>query len=92
MKIGKNRLWQVLVITAVLSLFINNQSAFADFSGDFAPDKWTYSETDPGFSGSLNSTTMVLTSSDTGPGYNVKGLYSITIPNGASKISFTFSS
>ena len=90
MGVTNKRLKLVAAISATLTLLINGQSAFADFSGDFAPDKWTYSETAPGPSASLNSTTMVLTSADNNNGA-ITGLYSITIPNGASTISFTFS-
>ena len=66
MGVINKRLKLVAAISATLTLLINGQSAFADFSGDFAPDKWTYSETAPGPSASLNSTTMVLISADNG--------------------------
>ncbi len=91
MGVINKRLKLVAAISATLTLLINGQSAFADFSGDFAPDKWTYSETAPGPSASLNSTTMVLISADNGCCTANTGLYSITIPNGVSTISFTFS-
>ena len=90
-KMRKHR--SIFILAVLFAMFNSSQAAFADFSGDFAPDKWAYSETGPGPSGTLNATTMVLTSANNGGGTYPAGLtgsYTIHIPSGVSSISFTF--
>ena len=98
MKISKNNSKKVLVLTALLTLFLfNNQSAFADFSGDFAPEKWTFSTNgtpDPSGSGpigTLTSSEMSITGAD-GPdntGQQI-GSYGINLPSDITEVTFTY--
>jgi len=87
--IKKSKLRFRIVVAIVLAISINSQSAFADFSGDFAPDNWTYSETAEGPVGSITASEMSLTSANNGAAF-AKGLYSIVIPYGVTSISFSF--
>ncbi len=80
----------LMVFIASLAISINSQSAFADLTGDFAPDNWTYSETNAGPLNSITSDEMSLTSADNGVN-DTAASYSIKIPYGATSISFTFS-
>lgn len=87
----KIKLRSKIIVAIMIALSINNQSAFADFTGDFAPDNWTYSETGDGFSGFITTISMALISSDLGMmDAGTKGLYSIVIPHGVTSISFSF--
>ena len=89
------------VIFLVAGLMLAGQTtASADFSGDFAPANWTYSETTAdagGPSGTLSSSQMEMVSANwanTGSAGYVRGStgnYTITIPYDVGLISFTYS-
>jgi len=85
---------QLKVIGLIFAFLASSQaSASADFSGEFAPSKWTYTETDTsqgGPSGSLTSSTMSLTSSDNGTFYSA-GVYSIKVPVNTGLVTFDYS-
>ena len=78
---------------------INLSTANADFSGDFAPSNWTYSETNAsanGPAGTLTSTQMQITSADWNQGDlavvpNTTGAYSAWVPSDIGLISFNYS-
>ena len=80
----------------VLFLFFS-PSASADFSGDFAPAKWSYQESDPsenGPSATLSPSTMQITSADWSSGTAVAGTVGqngIEIPWYLQTISFEYS-
>ena len=80
----------------VLFLFFS-PSASADFSGDFAPAKWSYQESDPsenGPSATLSPSTMQITGADWSSGTAVAGTvsqYGIEIPWYLQTISFEYS-
>jgi len=85
-----NRFKFLTVFIASLAISVNSQSAFADLTGDFAPDNWTYAETNAGPLHSISTEQMSLTSANNGVD-NTEASYSIKIPYGATSISFTFS-
>ena len=91
------------VIGLVIGILISSQGiANADFSDEFAPEKWTYTETDSsayGPSASLTSSTMSITSANysnwTGPQFatpitDQAGVYSIVVPHGTGLVSFDY--
>lgn len=92
------------LIVLILGILVLNQNvANADFSDEFAPSNWTYSETDTsqyGPTNSLSVSTMSITSANysnwTGgtfatPIQNQAGVYSILIPHGTGLVSFDYS-
>ena len=89
------------VIGLVIGILISSQGiANADFSEEFAPSKWTYSDVDTsqyGPSGSISATTMTLTSANY-PGFagdadieNQAGVYSIVVPVNTGIVTFDYS-
>ena len=89
------------VIGLVIGILISSQGiANADFSDEFAPSKWTYSDVDTsqyGPSGSISATTMTLTSANY-PGFagdadieNQAGVYSIVVPVNTGIVTFDYS-
>jgi hypothetical protein len=81
-------------------MLAGHTTASADFSGDFAPSNWTYSETTAhanGPSGTLSSSQMEIVSanwanaSSAGYVYGSTGNYTITIPYDVGLISFSYS-
>jgi hypothetical protein len=88
----------VATVAAVIIFSLGNATqAQADFSGDFAPSNWTYSETNAsaeGPSGTLTTTQMQLTSADWPqlgtPVSNTTASYTILIPASAGMIAFNY--
>ena len=89
------------VISLVIGILVSSQGvANADFSDEFAPSKWTYSDVDTsqyGPSGTISATTMTLTSADY-PGFagdadieNQAGVYSIVVPINTGIVTFDYS-
>jgi hypothetical protein len=94
-----NRRKKVIALVATLML-LGHGTANADFSGDFAPSNWAYSETTAhanGPSGTLSSSQMEMVSANwansAAAGYasGSKGNYTVTIPYDIGLISFTYS-
>jgi hypothetical protein len=92
------------VLGIVFLFLISSQAtASADFSDEFAPSKWTYTETDTsqyGPTNSLSATTMTISSANysnwTGPQFatpieDQAGIYSIVVPHGTGIVSFDYS-
>lgn len=92
------------VIGLVIGILISSQGiANADFSDEFAPSKWTYTETDTsqyGPTNSLTATTMTISSANysnwtggnfTTPVTNQAGVYSIVIPVNTGIVTFDYS-
>jgi hypothetical protein len=89
------------LIGLVIGILISSQGvANADFSEEFAPSKWTYSDVDTsqyGPSGSISETTMTLTSADYPGGAgdadieNQAGVYSIVVPINTGIVTFDYS-
>jgi hypothetical protein len=80
----------------VLFLIFSQTSASADFSGDFAPAKWPYQESDSseyGPSASLTPSTMQITSANWSSGAvtGTFGQYGIEIPWYLKSITFEYS-
>ena len=87
-----------LSVFLVFFLFFFSPSASADFSGDFAPAKWSYQESNPsekGPSATLSPSTMQITSANWPSGgaavANTWGQYGIEIPWYLQTISFEYS-
>lgn len=85
-----------LRIFLVFFLFLFSPSASADFSGDFAPAKWSYQESNSsasGPSGSLSASTMQIISANwiSGAVHGTWGQYGIEIPWYLQTISFDYS-
>jgi hypothetical protein len=92
------------VLGIVFLFLISSQAtASADFTDEFAPSKWTYTETDTsayGPSNSLSATTMSITSANysnwTGPQFatpieDQAGVYSIVVPQNTGLVTFDYS-
>ena len=92
------------LIGLVIGILISSQGiANADFSDEFAPSKWTYTETDTsqyGPTNSLSASTMTLSSANysnwSGPQFatpieDQAGIYSIVVPHGTGLVSFDYS-
>ena len=71
------------LIGLVIGILVTSQGiASADFSGEFAPDKWTYTETDTsafGPTGSLSASTMSITSANYSTWVGTPGSQTVTI-------------
>lgn len=85
-----------LSVFLVLFMFFFSPSASADFSGDFAPAKWSYQESDPsenGPSAALSASTMQIISANwiSGEVRGTYGQYGIEIPWYLQTISFEYS-
>ena len=99
MRVINRRLKLVAVISATLTIFMNGQNAFADFSGDFAPGNWTFNTTgtpDPSGSapiGTLTSSEMAITAAD-GPGPfgtgEQIGSYGINVSSNVESVTFEY--
>jgi hypothetical protein len=92
------------VLGIVFLFLISSQAtASADFSDEFAPSKWTYTETDTsqyGPTNSLSASTMSITSANysnwtggnfTTPVQNQAGVYSIVVPVNTGIVTFDYS-
>jgi hypothetical protein len=94
---------QLKVIGLIFAfLFSGQAAASADFSDEFAPSKWTYTETDTsqyGPTNSLSATTMTISSANysnwtggnfTTPVTNQAGIFSIVIPANTGIVTFDY--
>ena len=71
-------------------MLVGQATASADFSGDFAPSNWTYSQNATGPTATLTSSQMQLTSANDAGTSNVIATYSVNIPNYWNTISFNY--